>query len=176
MRSYQQGDELAFQCLYNRYHTKIYGYFVKKSGHVEVADELFQKFFLKFHEKRGLYDDRHPLLPWIFTICHHLYVDEMRLRARQLATAERFVQESKTYDHADAMQNESRASDLSQLIEEQLHHLNPRYQKALVMRYSDGKGFMEIADILATTPSTARKIVNRALHHLQALMRSKKHD
>lgn len=171
MRAYQDGDEAAFHLLYDRYHSKIYGYFYKKTARRELADELFQKFFLRLHEHRERYDDRYPLLPWIFTICHNLYVDELRAMASRSSLEQSFAQEGALLTDWASEQDESQ-QDLELLLSEQIRKLNPRYQQALVMRYSDGKAFEEIADSLATTPSTARKVVSRAVQSLRQIMRS----
>src|SRR3989338_5977637 len=52
MVQYANGDEIAFQELYRRYRARAYGYLSRRVRNSGVADELFQKVFLKLHRSR----------------------------------------------------------------------------------------------------------------------------
>lgn len=172
MQSYQEGNQQAFDELYKRYKTRVFGYFMKKVQQPGEAEELFQRFFLRFHEKREVYDSRYALAPWIFTICQNLYVDWVRQRARYQERLQNYQAEA---EHSlDSLPDADKPWD--GVVGDQMAQLNPRYRQAIQLRYQEGYEFEDIARQLATTPSTARKIVSRAVAKLKAMLGEQRDD
>src|SRR4051812_44748289 len=69
MHAYSQGDEKAFDTLYQRYSAKVYGYLRSSLKDQTMADDVFQATFIKLHKTRDRFDGRCTFAAWLFTIC-----------------------------------------------------------------------------------------------------------
>src|SRR5689334_13553329 len=65
MLAYQNGNEEAFQILYQRHHRRVYGYLLAKLKTKQLVEEAFQTTFLKLHQSRHHYDSKLPFTPWL---------------------------------------------------------------------------------------------------------------
>lgn len=158
MTIYQQGQSAAFDELYRRHSARVYGYFHKRTGQAQLADDLFQSCFLKLHRSRDLFNTSFAFMPWLFTIARTTLLDWQKSPKNQQTLTEWNEDIS-----APTSQSPSGPSvDLSVL---------PANQRlAVEMRYLDDKSFEEIAKHLATSPANVRKLVSRGLKRLKLLV------
>ncbi len=164
MLLYQNGSEEAFQALYSRHSSKIFGYVKSRIKNREEAQELFQEVFVKIHKSKHLYNRTFPVLPWIFTVTKNALID----RARAVK-----VKEEVLYDvdliAAPEVAFEAGVSNLSPVLSE----LSNVQRKAIELRYLNDQSFEEISKVLKTSPLNVRKIVSRGVQQLRALMQEK---
>jgi RNA polymerase sigma-70 factor (ECF subfamily) len=78
MVAYQEGNDRAFSVLYNRHSGKLFGYLKNKLKDSHLAEDVFQATFLKLHRNRSRYDPSFPFLPWLFTVCKTVMIDQTR--------------------------------------------------------------------------------------------------
>jgi RNA polymerase sigma factor (sigma-70 family) len=78
MRSYQDGDYVAFQALYSRHSSRVYGFLFSQIRNRVQTDDVFQATFLKLHQARHHYDPSFPFLPWLFTVTKSVMLDALR--------------------------------------------------------------------------------------------------
>lgn len=162
MLMYQNGNALAFQIIYERHSSKIFGYLKKRIRQEEKVTEIFQDVFLKIHKSKHLYTKSLPLLPWLFTITRTSLLDYLKKDSQK-----HFID---TYDFEqiiDSTQASPESSPDSLLI---LKKLPPVQGSAIQLRYVDDKTFEEIAEILKTTPVNVRQIISRGLKRLKDLL------
>jgi RNA polymerase sigma factor (sigma-70 family) len=151
---YQLGDEFAFRELYSRHSKRVYSFLKARVRSEPLARDIFQSTFLKLHRSRTRYSAELPFTPWLFTICRSELIDALRKLGR--------AQENIQTGIVDIQRVEiSSPVDLSNLTAKQ--------QEALTLRYSEGFSFEEVARVLETSPSNARKIVSRAVKVLRSL-------
>ncbi len=81
MWAYVKGSEEAFESIYEKYSSLVYGLIRKRMRDSEVED-LYQKVWRLLHEKRSLYKGQ-PFAPWFFVLIRHLLIDEYRSLARK---------------------------------------------------------------------------------------------
>ena len=156
MLQYKLGNSDAFNLLYERHATKVYGYLVKKLYSKSQAQDVFQDTFLKLHKFRNRYDASFPFLPWLFTVCRNSMVDYLRRvgRDREL----------------EAEVGSSVNSDLSMPQPDQspqLERLTAKEGAVVELHYLQGYSFEEVATHLKIKPSNARKISSRAIQKLR---------
>ena len=160
MRLYQEGDELAFEILYERYSGKVYGFIKRRIRGAEVADDIFQAVFTKLHKARESYDPTYPFAPWLFTVCRTTLVDQVRKRARNLETA--FGEELEHTRAPDEIERPVEVPDLAVLGATQ--------REAIELRYFGEHSFEEIAAHMNTSQANVRQLVSRGIRRLQSLM------
>lgn len=161
MTSYRLGEAEAFDLLYRRYSSKVYGFIVKRVGRGSAADDIFQEVFLRLHRFRGRYNASLPFLPWLFTITRNTLVDHERKRIGQ---ERREAEIQGELEHHDT--EESECEELPN-VEEVLRHLTPREREVLTMRMEGELSFNDVAAAIGTSTTNARQIASRALKKLK---------
>lgn len=82
---YQRGDIEAFNCLYDKYKSMIYGYLYKRVDKHNEVDEIFQDVFLRLHQSRLRYKSEFPFEPWLFTVLRNSLIDYYRKKKKEYA-------------------------------------------------------------------------------------------
>lgn len=163
MLMYQSGTENAFQVLYARHSSKIYGFLKKRLAPGEKVTDVYQEVFLKIHRSKHLYNKSLPALPWIFTITKSVFLDAVKKDKNFKYT------DNYDLDKIKAESNETRnLSDDTALIA--IENLPDTQKIAVQMRYVEDKTFDEIAESLKTSPTNVRQIVSRGIKRLKELI------
>lgn len=162
---YQGGSEEAFQVLFSRHSGKVYGYLRSRTYSEQETADLFQEVFVKIHKSKHLYNKSLPVLPWIFSVAHSVWIDGHRKVGRR-----KEVYGVDFDGMATEGKNESRYPDVLPLTQGLPH----QQQIVLQMRYVEEKTFEEIAESLKTSPVNVRQIVSRGIRHLRELLKKEK--
>ncbi len=161
MVMYQNGAENAFQELYARHSSKIYGFLKRKIYQAEKVTDIYQEVFIKIHRSKHLYNKSFPFLPWIFTITKSVLIDEIRKDKKSKLTVDFDIEQIPAVQNTLSFISES---------EEFIQALPEQQKVAIQLRYVDDKTFEEIAESLKTTPLNVRQIVSRGIKRLKHLM------
>ena len=158
MTRYQQGDEFAFEELYQRHSSKVYGYLAQRLKERSTVDDVFQAAFLKLHRSRGQYNPSFPFLPWLFTICRTVMIDAVRKRENSI---EELHSECVEQAHAKVANSQTNISlpDLGVLSEPQ--------RQAVTLRFAHDYSFEDISRRLETSPANVRQLLSRAIKKLR---------
>lgn len=156
MRAYQQGSEEAFNLLYKKYSSVVYGHILRKLRH-EEADDFFQKVWRHLHEKRHLYQGQ-PFAPWFFVLIRHLIIDEYRSlgRIKEREVNDGLVEKIYSSDQSDA-------PDVQELLDRL-----PQESAELVRRYYlEDDSYEVLEKELGLSQSTLRQRLSRAIRRLR---------
>ena len=80
---YQKGEIGAFNCLYDKYKSRVYGYLYRRANERTEIDEIFQDVFLRLHHSRSRYKSEFPFEPWLFTVLRNSLIDYYRKRRKE---------------------------------------------------------------------------------------------
>lgn len=160
---YQNGSEAAFQILYDRHSSKIFGFVLARIRNLESAHEIFQDVFIKIHKSKHLYNKSLPVLPWIFTITRNTVFDYSRRGSR--------VETSTPVEKIDERAAMEDQNELGLDLQPSLLKLPLQQKLAVEMRYYDEKTFEEIAETLNTSPVNIRKLVSRGVKRLKEIIK-----
>ncbi len=161
MVMYQNGAENAFQELYARHSSKIYGFLKSKIYQTEKIADIYQEIFIKIHRSKHLYNKSFPVLPWIFAITKSVMIDEIRKDKKSKLTVDFDIEQIPAAQNTESFISES---------EEFIQTLPEQQKAALQLRFVDDKTFEEIAESLKTTPTNVRQIISRGIKRLKQLM------
>jgi len=159
-------DRDAFAQLYRLYLPRLHAFAYRRCGSREVAEDVTAATFEQalrsldtFQWKGGGFG------PWLFRIAANELVDHYRAdeRARGRARALHLAVP------ADATDEDAGAGDwvLTDGLLAALAALNPRYQKAISLRYLSGLSHTEAAEALGTTKPVMAVTLHRALRALR---------
>ncbi len=154
MELYQASDKAAFDVLFKRHSSLVYGYLLKQVKNEEMSQDLLQVIFMKLHVYKEKFNSEQPFLPWFFVLVKNTMLDELRKKKPTIEfNEELFSTDPETNYDFD--------------IHEAMTSLNPRYQKVLEMRYIDDLDFDRIAFELNTSSQNIRKMVSRGIRMLK---------
>ena len=159
MKLYQQGDEKAFNMLYQRHSSKLYGYLrLKLSRQPDLCDDILQASFMKLHRSKGRYDSQYPFLPWLFTICRSELLDTLKKKKIETLPLLEDVED----------QSLMPSSERQDAIAVEVSALSKSQKEAIEMRYLKEMSFDDIAVRMQSTPENIRQLVSRGLRELRS--------
>lgn len=153
MRLYQDGDEAAFNLLYEKYSSLVFGYLNRKIREDEVED-LYQKVWRTLHEKRSLYADQ-PFAPWFFVMIKNLLIDEYRKLGRR-----------KNLHSTILAEETSMLSDYD--FEAILSFAGPEGRELIEKYYLEEKSYDYLSQELGKSPESLRQKVSRSLQKIRS--------
>jgi len=164
MDRYARGDGSAFDALFARYHERIYGYFLRRTGSDDRAADLYQDLFLRLHRARESFDPTREFAPWFFQIARRLLIDAFRHEGRSL---EDLALEDSTAARSASPDPESRAlaAEQANAVLAQLRELE---RHVLVSAKVYGRDYAEIASELGKSIVAIKKLASRAIQRLRA--------
>jgi RNA polymerase sigma-70 factor, ECF subfamily len=167
MVRYADGDPRAFETLFLRYETRVYGYFLRRLRSESQAADLYQELFLRIHCARSRYDPTRPFAPWSFQIARRLLIDEFRRAGRRheqvleedlrsglpIEWKELAPPEWQATAHEEARRALGQLSDVERYV--------------LVSAKVDGRQYRELAAELGKSVAAIKKLASRAMQRLR---------
>lgn len=154
-----EGDDTAFEYLFDRYRDAIRRLLVQRLGHASEVDDLLQETFIKVYINLHRYNPQYTFGQWVYTIARNTFVDFIRRRQDDLPIDERFASPPSL-----APTPEESVINLQQRsqIESYLERLSPRYRQLIRLRFFDELSYEEIAAKLALPLGTVKTQIHRA--------------
>ncbi len=174
MARYCDGDAGAFRELYAAVSPRLYGYLVKMARHRALADDLLQQTFLKVHRARAAYVRGADPLPWIYSIAHRTFIDEVRKTKRAIVKVgdggELPELGADITGQAAGTRDELTDPELVGAAIAALAELPAQQREAVVLTKLDGKSVAEAAEIAGTTVGAMKVRAHRGYEALRKLL------
>jgi len=161
-----EGHQKAAAELYDRYHAKVYGYFVRMTTDREASQDLTQNVFLKVIRYAGSWKDDKVFAYWLFRIARNVLVDFYR-------GAKRFydLDEQPEIAHRD-MEDSVRSSEAREsyeLLLDAMTQLPPGYRELIEMNRFQGFSYKEIAATIDSNENAVKVKTFRAIQKLKEI-------
>ena len=160
----QRGDDEAFRVLFETHKDRVYSIALRYSGDATAAMDIAQDTFVKLLSNIGQFRGDSSFESWLYRLVVNTCLDHHRKRRRFLPLLEdgldqaldvfRGPRESALHDLLREEQEERVQQLVAQLPEEQ--------RIVVVLRYTDGLSYEEIADLLGCRRGTVASRLNRA--------------
>ncbi len=151
--SYELFLELC-SVLIKRYLLKLGGKFAEPQS----IEDLLQEVLISLHEKKHTYQIEKPLLPWIYAITRHRYIDFYRSKKRKPGMV--------ALEDVEGML-ESPASEQVHSMDEVLEFLTPKQKEMLMLIKVEGQSYDEAAKALSMNVSAVKVAVHRIIKGLK---------
>jgi RNA polymerase sigma-70 factor, ECF subfamily len=150
----RRGDPQAWAALYREHEAAVYGFvFRRLAGDRTQADDAFHDTFLKAVERVSQFDPaRGTFGAWLTGIARN----EVRRRQRSQRS-----QPGPLPEQVPA-QPEGVVGEVHDLVNLAFTALPARYQRALALKYHDGRSLEQVAVELGTTPGAVGSLLHRA--------------
>jgi RNA polymerase sigma-70 factor (ECF subfamily) len=156
MLEFQRGSRQAFEELFARYREPLYGFFRRRLGSGEWADDLTQETFLAVIRATARYEPRALVRTYLYGIAFNLLAAERRKRARGTPP--------------DAELISSDGSDERLWVRQALDRLDASDREILMLREYEQLSYAEIADLLRLQVNTVRSRLFRARMELKNVL------
>jgi len=159
MLDFQRGSREAFDELFARYREPLYGFFRRRLGCNERADDLAQETFLAVIRATERYEPRALVRTYLYGIALKLVSSERRKQKRDgppLEEAPEPVTES--------------VPDTALWIRQAIEKLEPNEREILMLREYEQLSYVEIAELLRLPLNTVRTRLFRSRMALKGLL------
>jgi RNA polymerase sigma-70 factor (ECF subfamily) len=156
----QRGEPEALRALFDRHKDKVYSIAVRYSGDRTVAMDIAQDAFLKFFSGiRGFRGDS-SFEAWLYRIVVNSCFDHKRKTRRLMPMVDELLAGLRAPGHSAL--DEMLRSELSGRVRSAVSGLPPEQRIVIVLRYTQGLSYDEIAEILGCSTGTVASRLNRA--------------
>ncbi|HEY1171866.1 MAG TPA: sigma-70 family RNA polymerase sigma factor [Verrucomicrobiae bacterium] len=162
-------SEAAFSALVKRHLPLVYSVALRRTSKPHIAEEIAQSVFCLLADKARTIRSEAALASWLHqTAClmtAKYWRTEYRRQHRELEAAQ-MIQPQPTV--------ETPWDDIAPHLDEAMSELPEQERIALLLRFFQGKSFVQVGMTLGVTEDAARMRVNRALEKLRSLLEAKK--
>jgi RNA polymerase sigma-70 factor (ECF subfamily) len=169
MDRYADGDDSAFDALYDALAPRLYKYLLRQTRDRGRAEDLLQQTMLKLHTTRGRFLRGADVVPWAFAIARRTLIDSIRARKREAEANADPVAALETETGSSALTDELLHSlRLARKVETELSRLPEPQRVAFELIRNEGLSVRDVAQILGTTANAVKLRAHRAYVALRA--------
>ncbi len=140
-------------------------------GEPQAVDEVMQEVFLAAVRSQAPLKDREKIAPWLYQIAVRQSLLHRRKQGRRRKMVDAFAQrfqpteaDRRTVDPLDWLLAEERG----RLVRQAMSRLDGRDAEILMLKYTEGWSYQQIADRLGVTDTTVESRLHRARARLRA--------
>jgi RNA polymerase sigma-70 factor, ECF subfamily len=178
MERYSNGDDAAFEEVYDAIAPRLLGYLRKATRDTAASEDLMQQTFLQIHRARGSFIPGAAVMPWALAVAKRLMIDRARRRHVELRvfadapadderTTSAATTTAATDDLLDARRTEYR-------VQQRLDALPETQRSAYRLVKQEGVSLKKAAELLGTTVPAVKLRTHRAYQALRTLLRDER--
>ena len=156
----RRGDPEAFRALFERYKDTVYSIALRYGGDAATAQDIAQDTFLKLFSAINSYRGDSNFESWLYRMVVNSCLDQKRKTRRLAPLVDEVMSLLRTPDIS--VLDEVLRSETSAQVKAVINGLAPEQRIVVVLRYTQGLSYDEIAEILGCAPGTIASRLNRA--------------
>ena len=156
----QRGDASSFRDLFESHKDKVYSIALRFSGDPTAAMDIAQDTFLKLMDRIGQFRGDSSFDSWLYRLVVNSCMDHRRRQKRILPVLEEFFDSFRSHDES-ALDGLMR-DEMQQQVQGVVSKLAPEHRMVVVLRYTEGLSYEEIAEVLNCSRGTVASRLNRA--------------
>ncbi len=154
----KHGDREAFEALYDRHQRRVFSIAVNFfGGDSERASDVLQQVFLKLFRGSVEFRGDAEFSTWLYRVTVNACIDERRKLSRFFGLGEYFGLTDKRTRQDDRFQQRQ----VSEQVQRAIATLKPKYRLPVVLKYTEGLSYQQIADVLEISIGTVSSRMNR---------------
>jgi len=161
----QSGDENAFEQAYQKWRSKGYYYFLRRTAAEEDAKDLLQTTFLKLWQYRHTLNSAYSLDQQLFHIARTVLIDYIRKANKQKAIQ---VSIETTGEALNQQSHQSMEFDTKRRMQQILDEMPELRKKVFELHKLEGYSYKEVAARLGITEKAVDNHLAKALRKLRS--------
>ena len=159
------GDNGAFEEIFNRYWSKLYAAAYKRVKHREAAEEIVQDLFTLLWSKRKSVQIHTSLAAYLYTSVRYMVFNHIQKEAVRENYKDSFQAANIFYDNS--TEETVLLNDLNRNIEKEVNHLPPKCRSVFELSRKENKTNQEIAEVLDISEKTVEGHLTKAIKLLK---------
>jgi RNA polymerase sigma-70 factor (ECF subfamily) len=166
------GSEEAFRELVERFQAPVFSLLVRIVRRPDLAEDLAQESFVKAWRALDRFDPERKFSSWLFKIAHNTALDALRRKDPDALSLDGPAADGEAPHElpADPRAEDPLARTLGReagrLLEAAIEEMRPAYREILLLRFSEGLSYEEIAEITGAPLGTVKVHLHRARRDL----------
>ncbi len=165
MLSVTKGNLNDLAILFDRYHERIYNYFVNKSHNVALSQDLTQTVFERILKYKDSYKEDYLFKAWIYRIASNVYMDHFRQNKLKWSDIEQIREIPDQEENTTGEQNEQYHQVLYAM-----NKLSKTDQEIIQLSKIENLKIKEIAEILDLSESAVKVKIHRGIKRLKDII------
>jgi len=154
----KSGNREAFESLYQANQKRVFSVALNFfGGKHELAEDVTQQVFLKIFNKIADFRGQSELTTWIYRMTVNACIDEQR-KTRRFFSIENFFGEFRVKKTEDEKFEQREVSDE---VQKAIGELKEKFRLPILLKYSEGLSYEEIAKVLDCSIGTISSRLNR---------------
>ena len=166
MLKVKNGDLAELTTLFERYHIKLYNFFLKLTFDKEASQDLTQNLFYRIIRYRHNFEGKEgSFKPWIYQMARNIHADHYR---KQKKNNERISRMNNNHNNVSGNDNSFNEDDFARL-ENAMSKLRPEQRELLVLSRYQGMKYDEISRIRNMSVPAIKVQVHRTIKELRKI-------
>jgi len=181
MLACQKGKYEALEELYRRYHRPVMMFILRLVQNRDMAEDLIQETFLRVYNNRESWQPRSKFTSWLYRIARNLCIDEKRRYWNRMVHQDSQMSatidpdsDTSFIDRVEDTGSDAREHFASKIdedtIKSAINQLSDEQREVIVLNKYQGLSYIEIAEILGSTPESIKQRAYRAHLKLRQIL------
>ncbi len=165
MQNVKAGKIAELSVLFERYHLRLYNFFIKMGLQKDISQDMTQNLFYRMIKYRNTYKEGNSVKSWIYQIARNIQSDYHKQRRRSedlLINTENYPEE--IISETDYLQEED-----YERLDRAIMSLNETQRELIVLSRYQGLKYEEISSITNQSVSAIKVAVHRAIRQLRTV-------
>jgi len=165
MQRVKEGNLEEMSVLFERYHLRLYNFFLKMCMKKDISQDLTQNLFYRMIKYKHTYKNEYTVKSWIYQMARNLHAD---YRKQMKKVDEKFMNtELYPVDILDV--REGFEEDDYERLEKALSQLNAEQKEIIVLSRFQGLKYEEISAIVDQSVPAIKVAMHRAIKQLRGI-------
>jgi RNA polymerase sigma-70 factor, ECF subfamily len=153
----RQGDRAAMHALFVENQNRVFSVALAFFGDRAAAEDVTQQVFLKIFKKLEGFRAEAEFTTWLYRVTVNACLDEQR-KNRKFFSLENFFGDFRTHE---MQETKLERREICDEVQKAVATLKPKFRLPILLKYTEGLSYEEIARILDCSPGTVASRLNR---------------
>lgn len=168
-------DPKIFGELYDKYYPQIFGYILKRTADLEIAQDITSETFFKALKKLWQFRWQNiSFSAWLYRIATNEIASYFRKKRYKSVPLEKIPESVAVHNPAaEIIEAEQKLKEHQDFLkcQKEISRLPIQYQEVITLRFFEKKQIKEIAEILGKKEGTIKSLLSRGLEKLKKLIK-----
>ncbi len=161
------GSRESMAEIVRRWQAPILRFLERMLGDPSEAVDIAQEVFLTVFEQAPGYHGSGRFKGWLFTVARNKVRSRLRRKAVERIVRFEFLKHERPAPESERPDRQYERKAQRRLLDDAIAHLPPRQREALLLRYMEGFGHAEIAEVMGSSVHAVEGLLQRALKRLR---------
>jgi RNA polymerase sigma-70 factor (ECF subfamily) len=165
-----KAEPLAFGELYETYYSRIFGYVLRRTANLQLAQDITSEVFFKTLKGLSKFNWQGiSFSSWLYRIAANEIANSYRRSVKDYQYLQSVRTSPLSQEYISAEQ-ELRKNEEYRNLQEGISRLPAKYQEVIALKYFEDKEIREIAEIMKKPEGTIKSLLHRGIEKLRIIL------